>query len=258
MFAIAYQDNGVFFVNVIDNQGKEISTIDVTDHLKLDASSKPVTGFMEPLITCCFTSDPNQLFVQLFHRTSKTSYHFLYSLLKKLPEAPTVHEVQDCTDMNFPMKSFYNEINNQVYTFYRQGNSSTVDVANPQQVITSKLDIDDMGSMYLLFDRALVTRSSNSIRFFKIDEETGKWVQYQIIENMRGMIYYTKGNVRIQITTESHIYFYIIDKKTLEAKLENVMINYTKSSQLLFGPRVRCGVAYKTGQPGLSLYKRKH
>ena len=108
-----------------------------------------------------------------------------------------MHEVQDCTDMNFPMKSFYNEINNQVYTFYRQGNSSTVDVANPQQVITSKLDIDDMGSMYLLFDRALVTRSSNSIRFFKIDEETGKWVQYQIIENMRGMIYYTKGNVRI-------------------------------------------------------------
>ena len=72
-----------------------------------------------------------------------------------------------------------------------------MDVANPQQVITSKLDIDDMGSMYLLFDRALVTRSSNSIRFFKIDEETGKWVQYQIIENMRGMIYYTKGNVRI-------------------------------------------------------------
>ena len=59
MFAIAYQDNGVFFVNVIDNQGKEISTLDVTDHLKLDASSKPVTGFMEPLITCCFTSDPN-------------------------------------------------------------------------------------------------------------------------------------------------------------------------------------------------------
>jgi hypothetical protein len=72
-----------------------------------------------------------------------------------------------------------------------------VDVANPQQVQTSKLDIGDMGSMYLLFDRALVTRSSNSIRFFKIDDETGEWVQYQIIENMRGMIYYTKGNVRI-------------------------------------------------------------
>lgn len=59
VFAIAYQDNGAFFVNVIDNQGKDISNLDVTSHFKIDASSKPVTGFMEPLITCCFTSDPN-------------------------------------------------------------------------------------------------------------------------------------------------------------------------------------------------------
>lgn len=87
-----------------------------------------------------------------------------------------------------------------------------------------------MGSMYLLFDQALVARSSNSIIFFKIDEELNEWKEYQRIENMRGMIYYTKGNVRIQITTESHIYFYIVDKKTLEAKLENAMINYMKCS----------------------------
>ena len=72
------------------------------------------------------------------------------------------------------------------------------------------------------------------------------------------MIYYTKGNVRIQITTESHIYFYIFDKKTLEATLENVMINYTKCSQLLFGPKVKSGVAYRSGSSGISIYRRKH
>lgn len=74
---------------------------------------------------------------------------------------------------------------------------------------------------------------------------------------MRGMIYYTKGNVRIQITTESHIYFYIVDKKTLEAKLENAMINYMKCSQMLFGPRVRSCITYKSGQNGFQIYKRK-
>ena len=107
-----------------------------------------------------------------------------------------------------------------------------------------------MGSMYLLFDRALVTRSSNTIRFFKVDEEIGEWVEYQRLENMRGMIYYTMGNVRIQVTTDSHIYFYIVCKNTLRVKLENVMANYTKCSQLLFGPRVKSGITYQSGQNG--------
>lgn len=72
------------------------------------------------------------------------------------------------------------------------------------------------------------------------------------------MIYYTMGNVRIQVTTDSHIYFYIVCKNTLRVKLENVMANYTKCSQLLFGPRVKSGITYQSGQNGFQIYTRKY
>ena len=56
--------------------------------------------------------------------------------------------------------------------------------------------------MYLIYDSALVARSSSDILFFKIekdeDEEGGRrrWKEYHI-EHVRGFIYYIKGNVRI-------------------------------------------------------------
>lgn len=112
--------------------------------------------------------------------------------------------------------------------------------------------------MYLLFDQALVVRSSSSILFFKKDEETDKWMQYEKFDNMRGQIYFIRGNVRIQIVTDEKIYFYMINKETFEPTLENVMYNNMQCSQLMFGARVRYGVSYKTNQPGFTLYSRKY
>ena len=99
--------------------------------------------------------------------------------------------------------------------------------------------------MYLLFDQALVTRSSSSILFFKIDPETGDWTQYHKFEKMRGKIYFIRGNVRIQVTTDEKVYFYLIDKETFEPKLENVMFNFMQCSQMMFGAKVRYGITYK-------------
>ena len=82
--------------------------------------------------------------------------------------------------------------------------------------------------MYLVYNAALIARSSSDILFFKIekDEEGVRvWKQYKQIER-RGFIYYIRGNVRIQITTDDKIYFYLIDKETFEPILENVMYNY--------------------------------
>jgi hypothetical protein len=112
--------------------------------------------------------------------------------------------------------------------------------------------------MYLLFDEALVVRSSSSILFFKIDPETMLWKQYHKLENKRGQIYFIKGNVRIQVTTDDMIYFYLIDKETFEPKEENRMFNFMSCSQLMFGSRVRYGISYKTNQPGFTIFTRKY
>jgi hypothetical protein len=86
-----------------------------------------------------------------------------------------------------------------------------------------------LGQMELLFDQALCIRSSNKVLFFKQqyndDNEVMEWVLYNSI-NVRGFIYFIRGNIRIQITTDQLIYFYLIDQETFEPTLENVMYNY--------------------------------
>ena len=53
-FAIAYQDNGTFFVQVIAKSGEVVDTLNVTEHLVLNTESQPILGFFEPLITSVF------------------------------------------------------------------------------------------------------------------------------------------------------------------------------------------------------------
>ena len=83
--------------------------------------------------------------------------------------------------------------------------------------------------MVLVFNEALIVRSSTKILFFKQikDIETGEenWELYHDL-NIRGFIFYIKGNIRIQVTTDHMVYFYIIDKDTLMPELENVMYNF--------------------------------
>ena len=136
--------------------------------------------------------------------------------------------IMDCTTRNFPIKSFYSEDSGNCYTFYRQGHCITVDprdADNADKVKLEKITEADLGNMYLLFEKALVTRSSSSILFFKIDPETGLWKQYHKFENMRGQIYFIRGNVRIQVVTDEKVYFFMINKETLIPSLENVMYN---------------------------------
>ena len=118
--------------------------------------------------------------------------------------------------------------------------------SNPDICKYEKLTDADLGNMYMVYDECLITRSSNSILFFKIDKETGHWKQFTQLENIRGQIYFIKGNVRIQVTTDEKVYFYLIDKETFMPNLENVMYNFMQCSQTMFGTRVRFGITYKT------------
>lgn len=141
-----------------------------------------------------------------------------------------VFEIAGCTQRNFPIKTFYSLATKICYTFYRQGHALTVDPNDASKCKIEKITDADLGNMYLLFDQALVVRSSSSILFFKIDAETGDWKQYRKFENMRGQIYFIRGNIRIQIVTDEKIYFYLIDQETLEPRLENVMYNFMQCS----------------------------
>lgn len=139
----------------------------------------------------------------------------------------------------------------------------------------------DLGQMYMFNDRALIARSSSKVLFFKQvvvpdderDESTIlypepairagpgipdliEWRQYFELE-IRGFIYFIRGNKRIQVTSDTNIYFYLIDPETCEPRLENVMHNYMDCNQMMFGSKVRYGITYKTNEKSFNVYKRK-
>ena len=72
------------------------------------------------------------------------------------------------------------------------------------------------------------------------------------------MLYHIKGNIRISITDEEKIYFYLINNEEYTPVLENVMYNFMKCTSLIFGSKVRYGVGYKTGQTGFEIYSKKY
>jgi len=115
--------------------------------------------------------------------------------------------------------------------------------------------------MVLIFGEALAVRSSGKVLFFKLEwnhfEECFKWVQYHDIK-VRGFIFFIKGNVRIQITTDNLIYFYIVNKETLIPELENVMYNFMNCNQMMIGSMRRYGISYKQNERCFAIYTRKY
>ena len=110
IIAVAYQDNGQMNVSVLDMKGEELDNIDVSDHLKLDRKSQPISGFYEPIMTCCFLPN-DDLYINAYHRIEKKHYHFKYSYKdKKIISEVIERNIEDTssghefsTRRNFPM-----------------------------------------------------------------------------------------------------------------------------------------------------------
>ena len=102
-----------------------------------------------------------------------------------------------CTERNFPLKSFYSGVYNECYTFYRQGQCFTMPTSDTSLCDSEKITDSDLGNMFLVYEQALVVRSSGAMLFFKKDIETDKWKLYHEKQNMRGQIFFIRGNIRI-------------------------------------------------------------
>lgn len=119
----------------------------------------------------------------------------------------------------------------------------------------------DLGQMIFIFNQAVAVRSSGKVLFFKQEwnhfEKRFKWINYHTI-NVRGFLYFIKGNIRIQITTDKLIFFYIINAETLMPELENVMYNFMACNQMMVGSMRRYAVSYKQNERCFEIYTRKN
>lgn len=114
--------------------------------------------------------------------------------------------------------------------------------------------------MVLFEEEILISRSSVSILFFKKELEHGddiwKWKQYYKL-NIRGFVTLTRGNKRIQVTDETHIYFYSFDEN-YQPVLEGVMRNYLKAMYLAIDPQLKYAVSYKTNEQDFEINQKKY
>lgn len=262
---VPYSDNGALYIKIFTAGGEELANLDMNAVFGMDQESKPIVGFYQPMLTACFVKD-DDLFLQGFHRLTGRHYVVLYSYKTRqfLQEMQTL-DIPGTTKLNFPLRSFYSSELDEVYTFYRQGDAVCQQGHVNAKARVEKITNADLGQMVLVYEKALISRSSNSMIFFKKEklptddeDEPAKWRQYAKLDDKRGTLFFIRGNIRIQITTETKIYFYIIDKTTLMPRLENVMYNFMNCSSLMFGSRVRYGIAFKVSQPDFEIYTRSH
>ena len=78
-------------------------------------------------------------------------------------------------------------------------------------------------------------------------------MQYAQLDH-KAMIYFIKGNIRVNICTDDKIYFYRIDNDEFEPRLENVMYNYMGCSCMIFGADVSFAIAYNINLKEMSLF----
>jgi|TARA_B110000285_G_scaffold233155_1_gene306099 hypothetical protein len=99
----------------------EENEVDVNALLGLNNYTMPIQGFADPFITACFITD-DLIFIDLFYNNTLLHYHFIYDCKKRcIKDNKIYNREMKCTHKNFPQKSFYNDIDNMVHIFYRQG-----------------------------------------------------------------------------------------------------------------------------------------
>jgi len=125
-------------------------------------------SFPEPFATCTYISH-DRIFVDVFYNYALTHYHFIYNLKDRSVEGEVQTIVLDCTRKNFPYKCFYNDERDEIYSFYRQGQAFIIDANDSSKFSLDRMTDRDLGLMFLVYNKALIARSSSDVLFFKIE-----------------------------------------------------------------------------------------
>ena len=182
-FAITYFDDGKWRLRVFGKESRSEEEIardelDINELIGLDDWTMAIEIFPEPYIACTFIDD-DRIFVNLFYNPTLTHYHFIYNVTEKVMIGKVSQKPLPCSRKNFPYKCFYNDELDEIYSFYRQGFSFIIKPDKSEDYIFDKMTDMDLGQMYLVYNKALIARSSSEVLFFKLEldelTETRKW-----------------------------------------------------------------------------------
>jgi hypothetical protein len=171
-FALPFNDNGVFKFRSFgrDTRTQEVieaEEVNFNTLLKLDDWTMCLNGSPDPFITCCFVTD-EIVFINLFHTFTKKHYHFFFNIDKREIEGDFVELDIENYSSNFPLKCIYNEDKQEVYSFWRLGESFIVPLGDAKGYQMDVMENVVLGTMYLVYNKALVAGTSDCTSFYKL------------------------------------------------------------------------------------------
>ena len=93
--------------------------LNINEQLGLDDFTMPIDNFPDPFITCCFINN-DLIYVNLYHTSTTTHHCFVYNhVTREISGHQAIY--MNSNDQNFPYKCFYSAEDNEVFSFYRQG-----------------------------------------------------------------------------------------------------------------------------------------
>ena len=128
-----------------------MTDLNINEFLGIDANTMAIENLPDPFITCCFISH-DIVFINLFYNYSKTHYHFQYNVVTQRLVGVVASFKLGRSMKNFPVKSFYNDDEDEIYSFYRQGEALIIQPHNSEQYELSDMTDRELGSMYLVYN----------------------------------------------------------------------------------------------------------
>lgn len=138
LFAVAYQDNGQFYFEIFDCDGKQLHKMDVNRELDIDRRSTGMKVCTTPLIVTSDFTPKDTILVNLYHKKERCHYHLLYDVLMKtvLYRGKVQFDKKlNSNEMNFPVDSFFVQSKMKFLCFYRQGIMVDIDACNVERGI---------------------------------------------------------------------------------------------------------------------------
>lgn len=178
ILCVPYNDDGklrVWVARVLVGGRELLASLDCNSICGLDEGSRPILGQQSPMVSCCFNKE-DDIYVHVYHRTTLRHFVFLFSYKTcEVVGTPKQLTVLASTPLNFPLRTFYSETRQEIYTFYRQGQCVQQLGGFEEPLLQEQLPTADLGQMYLIFGEAVLARSSNSVILFKKQKEDGRW-----------------------------------------------------------------------------------
>lgn len=108
--------------------------------------------------------------------------------------------------------------------------------------------------MFIYDSKIMVVRSSQTILFFKPKGDS--WELYHTL-NKSGFLFGMASQRSFQLTTDSFIYQYKLDKDFIP-KLELIFYNFLGCSQIMLFRKCQFCITYKYGSIGFTVIQRKY